>query len=113
MKQTFINILNFIKDPFIILFSIVIFFICSFFPINNPSGEGYYEFNMDYIDGINRTKIYKLPNNFSYYVATSKGSYFVKIYSTGKNIFGFEALCRVDEMSISGVININSIKRIK
>lgn len=101
------------KQVAITLWILFFIFMGSFFPVKNDSGEGYYKFNMDYVDGKTRTKIYKLPNNFSYSISSSKGSYFVNIYSTGKSIFGFDALCRVDEMCISGVININSIQKIK
>lgn len=67
-------------------------------------------FRCEMVDGKVRDYTLNLPENVTWYVGTSRGSYYVNFGSPTKNLYGKECPIDINEGCINGVLVCNRIK---
>lgn len=67
-------------------------------------------FRCEMVDGKIRDYTLNLPENVTWYVGTSRGSYYVNFDSPGINLWGKKAWVDENEGCINGVLVCNKIK---
>lgn len=85
-----------------------------FFPVvswfEKPQPRKNMVFRCEMVDGKVRDYTLNLPENVTWYVGTSRGSYYVQFQSPGINLFGKKAWISYNEDCINGVLVCNKIK---
>lgn len=67
-------------------------------------------FRCEMVDGKVRDYTLNLPENVTWYVGTSRGSYYVNFGSPTKNLYGKECPIDINEGCINGVLVCNRVK---
>lgn len=103
-----------VKTPLIILIvvllliTVTVLSICDIRGNNHPVNT--YIFDVTYVNGDRMKVIKKLPSNFTWYINSNRGSYFLSIWVPGRNIWGNNSITGEWD-NTAGVLYINSITK--